>query len=192
MKKSLYSAAITFALCAISPAARAQWIAHASQPDVFGQRTVEAASMAPSGDGLIIQCDQKNTLDLAYIFQASRKDLDEMSRGAASIPVDLLLKVDSGQVMKLAASLRPWNNHFAGFVVDGRDYATVEAIEAISKATRIVSVGVSFLGNKQSDNFGAGGSTAAMATVMTDCKLGDIKQDQGAQGSDQKSGAASN
>ncbi|MCF3947767.1 hypothetical protein [Acidiphilium iwatense] len=176
MKKSHYLAAmLTFILCAMSPAATAQWFAHVSQPDVFGQRTVEAASIAPSGDGLIVQCDQKNTLDLAYIFQASRKDLDEMSGGAASIPVDLLLKVDGGKVMKLGASLRPWNNHFAGFVVDGRDYATVEAVEAISKAARIVSVGVSFLGNKQSDNFGASGSTAAMATVMKDCKLNDIK-----------------
>lgn len=158
----------------MASSAHAQWFAHASKPDVFGNQTVDAFSVATSGDGLVVQCNAKNTLQLAYIFSVTSNELNEMSN-VGGLPVTLLLKVDNGAVMKLAAKLKPWNNTHGGFVVSGRSYPTVEAIKEIASATSNISVGVNFLGNEQSDNFGPANSTAAMNVAMQDCKLGDIK-----------------
>ena len=111
----------------------------------------------------------------------------EGSRGA---PVTLLLKVDNGNVMQFSASLQPWNAHYAGFVASDRTYPIVQAVKAIASAQDTVGVGAEFLGNQQSDNFGASGSTSAMATVVNDCDLDAIKPDQ-APGNDSQSGSAS-
>ncbi len=159
----------------LAPAARAQWYAHASQPDVFGNRTVDAFVVAgSSGDALVVQCDQKDALDLAYIFPATPKELDSIGE-MSEIPVKLFLKVDNGAVITLAATMRGWNSTRGGFVVSGRLYATVKAIQEIGTARTVIGVGVDVAGNKQSDNFGATGSTTAMQTVIKDCKLADIK-----------------
>lgn len=159
------------------PAAHAQWLAHASQPDVFGNRTVNAVTAASSGDALAIQCNQKDSLNLAYIFPATPSELDELS-SSGGIPVTLLLKVDNNSVMKLNANARPWNRKFGGFVASGRSYKIVKAIQEIDNAQQNISVGVTLMGNQQSDNFSPIGSTAAMNTVTQDCKLDSIKPDQ--------------
>lgn len=158
----------------IAPAAQAQWYAHASQPDVFGNRTVEAFTVANSGDGLVVQCDQKHTLKLAYVFPATAKEVDQATE-MSGVPETLLLRVDKNAVMKLSATMEPWNNTHAGFVVSGRHYATVKAIQEMGTAQAVIGVGVDLMGHDESDNFTAAGSTAAMQTVIKDCKLDSIK-----------------
>lgn len=174
MRKLFLTALI---LLAGMPAAKAQWLTHVSASDVFGNRTVLAASVAPTGGGLTIQCNQKDSLELAYLFPVTAKDLDEMTT-AGPVPVTLLLKVDNEPVRKFQANMEPWNNRFAGFIVSGREYNLLLAIEAIGKAQNTVSVGAEFLGNKQSDNFSSVGSTSAMNTIIKDCNLQAIKQNQ--------------
>lgn len=159
------------------PVAHAQWFSHASQPDVFGNRTVNAVTTAPTGDGLTIQCNQKDSLNFAYVFPVTPQELDILQR-SGGFPVTLLLKVDNNSVMKFDAAAQDWNNKYGGFVASGRSYAIVQAIKEISEAQRNISIGVNFMGNQESDNFSPIGSTAAMNTVIHDCKLDSIKPDQ--------------
>lgn len=159
------------------PTAQAQWGVHASQPDVFGNRTVAAVDTIPDGDGLVVQCNQKNTLYLAYLWPASQKELYEMSSGG-SLPVTLLLKVDNGKVMKFDASMEQWNNKYGAYVASGRKYAIVEALKAMGAAQHNISVGVEIQGSQQSDNFSPIGSTYAMKVVVKDCNLNKIEPTQ--------------
>lgn len=161
----------------IAPSAQAQWYAHVSQSDVFGNRTVDAFAVANSGDGLVVQCDQKHTLKLAYIFPANAKEVDQATE-MSGVPVKLFMKVDKNAVIKLSATMEPWNNTHAGFVVSGRRYATVKAIQEMGTAQAVIGVGVDLMGHHESDNFTAAGSTAAMQTVIKDCKLDGIKAPQ--------------
>ena len=175
MKRITMTGAVGILLgCGFVPAAQAQWYAHVSQSDVFGNRTVDAFAVAKSGDGLVVQCDQKHTLKLAYIFPANAKEVDQATE-MSGVPVKLFMKVDKDAVMKLSATMEPWNNTHAGFVVSGRHYATVKAIQQMGTAQAMIGVGVDLMGHHESDNFTAAGSTAAMHTVIKDCKLGSIK-----------------
>ena len=65
--KGLVAAVLVAGLFAPA-AADAQWTAQAGAPDVFGNRTVVAVAGAMNGDGLTIQCNQKDTLEIAYLF----------------------------------------------------------------------------------------------------------------------------
>ena len=160
-------------LFAVSPA-EAQWSAQVTGPDVFGNTTVLAAVDSANGDGLVVQCDQNSELDLAYIIPGTPSEMDEATKSDVDIPADLLLKVDSGQVIKLSAQLKPWNNSYLGVVASGRTTDIVAAIKAIEGANDEISVGAEILGNQQSDAFDAGNSTSSMNTAMTDCKLDSI------------------
>lgn len=175
MKRIMMVACLTaFALPAH---AHAQWIAQATPPDVFGNQTVNAATAALNGDGLSVQCNQKDALNLAYVFPATPTEMDQLT-SASGVPITFLLKVDEGPVQKFDGTLQPWNNNHAAFVVSGRNYPIFQAIKAIGSAQATIGVGVEFLGNQQSDNFGVSGSTAAMAAVIKGCDLNAIKPDQ--------------
>jgi len=163
---------------AFVPPASAQWVAHASRADVFGNITVDAVSMSSSGDGLVIQCNQKDSLKLAYIFPATQDDVDKLVNSDEPLSTELLIKVDQTAPRKLSANLKAWNDHYVGFVVSGRKRALVKVIQAIGRADSSVDVGVDLDGHQQTDSFNAGGSTSAMTTVIKDCKLDDIKGKQ--------------
>lgn len=181
--KQLATAAFLMALT-VPIAAHAQWFAQAGAPDVFGNRTVNAAGANPNGDGLAIQCNQKDSLELAYVFPVTPTEMDQLSSGSG-LPVTLLLKIDSAPVQKFDATLQSWNNDHAAFVVSERSYPLVQIIKAIGGAQKTIAVGAEFGGNQQSDNFGVIGSTAAMATVVKGCDLDAIKPDQPAGTGDQ-------
>ena len=151
--------------------ARAQWISHVHGPDVFGNTTVTAAAISSTGNGLVVQCDAKNTLDVAFLVPATEAELSQL---AQSIPAELLVKVDTGPVKKFAAQITQWNNKFMGIVAKGRTPALVALVRAIGAATATVDVGVDIFGQQQSDSFGALGSTASIAVVIKNCALDKI------------------
>ncbi len=155
--------------------AHAQWSSQVTGPDVFGNTTVLATVDNVDGNGLVVQCDQNSTLDLAYIIPGTPSELDELSKAGTSIPADLLVKVDNGLVMKFSAEFKAWNNTYVGIVASGRTTDIVTAIKAIGGAANQISVGAVIAGNQQTDNFDVGNSTSAMNTATSDCKLADIQ-----------------
>ncbi|SIQ22768.1 MULTISPECIES: hypothetical protein [Acidiphilium] len=160
-----------------SQVALAQWGARVQGPDVFGATTVVAATGNSSEDGLVIQCDNKHSLYIAYIIPGRKSELNEMSQADSGIPVTLLMKIDSNPVVKFKAELKMWNNTYLGIVTSGRRTKLFDIIKSLATAKTNVSVGADLMGSKQSDTFGVSGSTAAMSTVTKDCALNNIKPD---------------
>lgn len=158
--------------------AHAQWAVKASGPDVFGNEKVIALVPSPSGDALIVQCDQKDKLYFALIEPASESERNSLS-GSGGLPATLLVRVDQGNVHKFSANLRQWNNKYLGIVVSGRRPRIVSLLREIGLGNRRISIGSEFLGSKFSESFGVIGSGNAMNTVIKDCKLENIKASPG-------------
>lgn len=175
-KGRLCISGITFALLTMGCGlAHAQWSSQVTGPDVFGNTTVLATVDNADGNGLVVQCDQNNTLDLAYIIPGTPSELDELSKAGTSIPADLLVKVDHGQVMKFSAEFKAWNNTYIGIVASGRTTDIVAAIKAMGAAASQISVGAVIAGTQQSDSFDVENSTSTMNTATLDCKLSNIE-----------------
>ena len=168
------AAALLIGSIILSHPAQAQWASKVIGPDVFGNTTVIATVGSETGDALVIQCNQKDTLDLAFLSPATPSDIDELSKTDATIPAQLLIKVDQGHVVTFNAQLQQWNNNYVGVVASGRTTDIVAIVNAIGKATSQISVGTEIMGNQTSDTFGTDGSTDAMDTATTSCKLGAI------------------
>jgi hypothetical protein len=167
------AAAFLLTVSASAPAC-AQWFARAQRPDVFGKSTVIAEENNPSGDGLVVQCDTSGYLGLALISPGTPSELDQMSKAGATVPAKLLVKVDSGAVKKFDAQFRQWNNTYLAVAAEGRTPDLVATIRAIGAATDTIDVGTDILGDQESESFDATGSTAAMNTVVKDCKLDEV------------------
>lgn len=176
MGKSILATAAALLIGSIvfSHPAQAQWASNVTGPDVFGNTTVIATVSSETGNALVIQCNQNDTLDLAFISPATPADLDALSKTNVTIPAQLLVKVDQGHVVTFNAQLQQWNNNYVGVVASGRTTDIVSIVNEIGKATSQISVGTEIMGNQTSDTFGTDGSTAAMNTASTSCKLGDI------------------
>ena len=137
--------------------------------------TVVAAVTSDSQDGLVVQCDDKDTLDIAYLSPGTKSELDTMSQDGSAVPAELFVKVNQGGVQKLDAVMKQWNNKYLGFVASGRTPDMVAVVKAIGAANNHISIGVEIAGEKQAKSFDAAGSTSAMSTVIKDCKLDAIK-----------------
>jgi hypothetical protein len=173
--KHLFVVFAFVSLLGISVPAWGQWSVRVNGPDVFGTTTVLAAvDSNQSQNGFVVQCRGEDSLFLAYILPATPSELDAMSKPGSSVPAELLVKVDNGPVEKLGAQLRQWNAHFLGIVAEGRTADIAAAVRAVGTANGTINVGADILGAKQADSFDAQGSTAAMNTVVKDCKLDDI------------------
>jgi hypothetical protein len=168
---AFYPALLTVLVLATSAPAWAQWGARVDGPDVFGTTKVIAAVSSASGDGLVVQCDGKDALLLAYIMPGTPSELSELSQAGTGVPIDLLVKAGNDAVRTFTAQLSRWNNKYMGVVAQGRTPELVAMVRAIGAASGRISVGVDFLGHKQSESFGADGSTAAMNTAVKDCNL---------------------
>lgn len=144
--------------------ARAQWSAHKEGPDVFGTTKVIAVT---SGDrqSLVVQCNDKDELYIAYIFL--KKKFDEVSTS----PADLLFQIDGATPTHLAAEIRNWNDDYAGVVADGRSPEIVNVLRSIRDGHVRINVGVIVAGNRDSASFETSGSTSALEDVIAGCKL---------------------
>ncbi|MGH7103662.1 MAG: hypothetical protein ACREFJ_14825 [Acetobacteraceae bacterium] len=105
---------------------------------------------------------------------AAPSEMDQLAGLPSGIPSTIYLKVEQQSVQKFDAELRGWNNTIAGVVASGRTPAMVAELKAIGAGTDTLSVGVDVFGSRQSNCFGLGGSTNAMATAIKDCKLDSI------------------
>jgi hypothetical protein len=94
----LLSEAIT--VCAASEA-DANWSVSTQGPDVFGNTTVIAVDQSVNGDGLVIQCNQKDTLEVALLVPATPSELDQLSKNGSPMPATFLIKVDNSPVTTL-------------------------------------------------------------------------------------------
>lgn len=182
MRKCLkFTAVGLLGAAALMPSlAHAQWFAKSTGPDVFGNISVKAIAVAPNMDGLAVTCNQKNSLKIVYLLQATTSEIDELSSADSPVPSTLLIKVDSNPVVKFHASMQPWNTKYIGIVASGRDPNLVSVVNEIGAARQKISVGAEVAGAQQSDTFGVSGSTHAMTKVTDDCKLGNIGKKQAA------------
>lgn len=143
------------------------WQASTEGPDVFGVTKVIATENGLR-DSLVVQCDSKESLFVAYILR--KKEFEDVPEG----PATLYLQGSSGSPLKLAATIRTWNDNYAGVVAVGRVPEVMAAIQEIKNSKAKVNVGYDIAGNQASASFGSRGSTAAMQRVIDGCKLSDI------------------
>lgn len=158
----------------VSRSAAAQWAVKATGPDVFGNEKVIALVPSSSGDALIIQCDQKDSLYIALIEHGTSSELNQLSEMPSGIPAKLFVKVDQDAVQKFDAKLKQWNTRYLGVVASGRTPGMVAVLREIGSGNHQISVGTEILGSKDSDSFGVLGSASAISTVLRDCKLDTI------------------
>jgi len=167
-------ATLGLALVASVPAT-AQWRAHVSGPDELGNTTVNVQVVGDSGNALVIQCNQNDTLYLAYLIAGTKAQLKEMSTSTARMLATLLLKIGNGAVSKFDAEFRLWNSEYLAVVASGREPELVAAIQAIGSAKGRISVGADVYGlRERSESIGSAGAAAAMNTVMKGCKLDEV------------------
>jgi len=151
----------------IAGSASAQWTARIDPPDVFGNVAASAQSVGYSG-GLVIQCDQKNSLFLAYLIRKK-----EFERWDAR-PIEFLIQLDDQPVRKYAASLRNWNANYAAAAISGRRTELVETIRGIAAARTRINLGWVVEGRQISVATPVGEATTAIDDVIAACKLDEI------------------
>ncbi|MGX5805102.1 hypothetical protein ACWGS9_28180 [Bradyrhizobium sp. Arg314] len=152
---------------AISVEPSLAWQANTEGPDVFGVTKVLAAE-GNDRESLVVQCDSKDVLFVAYIMR--KKEFDAVTEG----PATLYLQGNSSAPLKLDASIRAWNDNYAGIVAVGRVPEVMAAIQEIKNTKGKVNVGYDIAGNRDSASFSSRGSKAAMQRVIDNCKLSDI------------------
>ncbi|QOF70686.1 hypothetical protein IG197_23260 [Aminobacter sp. SR38] len=143
------------------------WDANVEGPDVFGVTKV-IATVGGLRDGMVVQCDSKEDLFVAFIFR--KKEFEDVTSG----PATLYLQGASSEPLKLPAELRAWNDNYGGVVVSGRDPQVLAAVKEIQEARSKLNVGFEVGGSQNSASFGSRGSTKAMEKVIQGCKLGDL------------------
>jgi hypothetical protein len=147
-----------------------QWQVRVTGPDVFGNTKVIAVVEGPNDDALVVQCDAKDQLELAYIEAVPSSEISQAV--GKSVPETFLIKAGSGNVQKFDAILQVWNNTHFGTGVSGRTPQLIAVLNAIGTATGAINIGVeSAAGDTTSQTFSAAGSTAVMHTVITNCNL---------------------
>jgi hypothetical protein len=170
-EQSMMRRTIFLALSLMAPlsAANAEWTAKVEGPDVFGNTKVLATTDG-FRESIVVQCDQKDEMFIAYVFR--KKEFDSVT----STTADFLVQTDGGQPTKLNASLRNWNDNFAGVVASGKSAEIISVIKAIASARGKIGVGVVVRGNQISASFGSSGSRAAMDKVLKNCRLDDSEK----------------
>jgi|GEM_PF-3161536 len=144
----------------------ASWSVKQDGPDVFGATKV--VSVADAGNSsLVIQCDDKDELYIAYLMSKDGLDGQEIKE----IPGELLIQVDGSKPIHLDASTRSWNEKYVAVATDGRSPEVISAIGLIKGARVRVNVGIKVGDAKDSASFDPVGSTSAMAKVISGCKL---------------------
>ncbi len=161
MYKTIIAAAA--ALFSISDAYA--WETFVEGPDVFGA-TKAMATEGTQRDSIVIQCDSKGMLALAYIMR--KKEFEEVSETTAT----LYIRTSSDATpAKLEATLREWNDNYGGVVVSGVTPETLAVIRAIGDAKGKIGIGFEARGNQWSAEFSSRGSTKSMSKLLKACDL---------------------
>lgn len=156
-------------LTSVSFAASAQWVSQV-EDDVFSN--AKKASMYATFDytmnqAIAFDCTN-DALTMAYIEKTK-----ESSNGG--LPVELLIKIDSGSVVKLQATSGIRNADYFQIASDDKD-EIIEVLKQASKAKSKMLIGLSVPSTnyKQSFTVGVGGSTAAVKKFTEACGI-DVK-----------------
>lgn len=143
------------------------WDASVEGPDVFGVTKV-FASDAAGRESLVVQCDSKDVLFVAFIMR--KKEFEETPVAAAK----LLIQVDGASPVTLEALRRDWNDNYFGVVAEGRTAELVSMVKAIQGGKGKINAGVDVEGVQYSATFSTRGSTSAMTKVINGCGLASI------------------
>jgi hypothetical protein len=146
------------------PAVAFAWNATVEGPDVFGVTKV-IASEGNQRELLVVQCDSKDALHIAYIF--AKKEFEDLP----TAPATLLVQANGDEPHKLDATLRVWNDNYGGVVASGRDADLLAVLKKIGAAKGKVNVGYEAKGHQWSASFSSRGSTKAIERVIEGCKL---------------------
>jgi hypothetical protein len=119
-------------------------------------------------DSLVVQCDSKETLFVAYVLR--KKEFEEVTEA----PAMLYIQGSSASSLKLEATIRTWNDNYAEVVAVGRIPELMAVIAEIKDSKGKVNVGYDISGNQDSASFSSRGSTKAMQRVIDGCKPSDI------------------
>jgi hypothetical protein len=153
----------------VNAPASAQWDARVEGPDVFGNVKAFATTIG-AGESIVIQCDQKEDLFVAYVFR--KKPFEDIP----NVPAELLVQADGGTPLKLVATLRSWNDNYGGVVASGRAIEQLTALRLIASARGKTNVGAVIFSKQISSSFSSQGSRSAMERSIKSCKLDDLEK----------------
>jgi hypothetical protein len=156
--------ALAVSLLSVTSNSALAWVTNVEGPDVFGNTKVTISSGELS-ENLVVQCDQKEELSLAYIFQ--KKEFQKIPETAAT----LYIQTGKEPPIKLEATVRGWNKDYAGVVASGRTFEIMGVIKAIGAAKGRIQIGVEAHGNRMSGSVNSHGSTKAIKILIKTCKL---------------------
>lgn len=139
-----------------------------TEDDIFtgGKKATTVASIGDSyGDNAIIFECTKNNLKFSYIERASDPSKAE---GAA---VDLIVKIDSGDVKRMNGIVSPRNSNYVQVTADDRD-TIIQILKESAKAKSKMVVGLSNESIGQSSfTVNAVGSSKAVSQFVTACEI---------------------
>ncbi|CAI1975530.1 hypothetical protein [Serratia fonticola] len=150
--------------------ALAKWTTKAEE-DIFtgGKKATMFATIGDYSDLSVIIFDcTKNKLSLSYAEKSSNP------ANVPDDPVDMVVKIDSGEIKKASAAFKQWNDQYIQAGFSDRDII-IQILKEASKAKTKMIVGLS------SDKFGQHsvtvnviGSSKAVSQFATACEI-DIK-----------------
>ena len=140
------------------------WDYKVEEPDVFGVKKFFAQD-AKLRESLVVQCDSKGFMAIAYIFKI--KQFSEIEKLTAK----LFVKGNSDSPIVVDAVRSKWNDNYGGIVAIGENNETNLLIQEIRDAKKNIQVGVQIGGNQFSASFSSRGSTKSMKAAITACNL---------------------
>ena len=146
-------------LLSLQTATAIAWDAQVTGPDVFGATKV-FASTGGIRENLIVQCDSDKLLFIALLFP--KKEFEAVNE----TPATLFVQIDSDSPQKLTATLRSWNDNFAGIVVTDRE-VVARLVFGIEGSKQIVKVGYDIFGVRDSMEFSSRGSKNGLPAVSS-------------------------
>ena len=154
-------------LSTISFAAMAQW-STGVEDDIFtgGKKATMIASIGDydGSRGLIFDCT-KSELSFAYIERSNEPDK------VAKIPVDMFIKVDSGEIIKTKSGFDQRNDKYIQVGIDDKDVIT-QILKESAKAKSKIIVGISSdITGKNSVTASVSGSSKAINQFVTACEI---------------------
>lgn len=138
-----------------------------SEEDVFSgkQTAVMFGGTTPAGS-VYLNCDADRNVTVSFIFALS-DEIDTTLRGV------IVLKVDSGDTVRLDAEAYQHNDKYGGFKADLRGDQKVSVLKSIGSAKKKILTGlhVESLDIKQSIDIPPNGSTKAATQFMKACEI---------------------
>ncbi|NSZ82930.1 hypothetical protein G6L97_00725 [Agrobacterium tumefaciens] len=165
---SLRKISITATACIIASAsaAFAEWFTK-SEEDVFsGKQTATMIGASGPAGSVYLNCDADRNVNISIIFPF-KEDIDTSLKGL------LVIKVDSGEALRLDAEAYQHNDKYAGFKARLDDAQKVSLLKSIASAKKKILAGLSVesIDSKHSIDIAPGGSTKAATSFMKACEI---------------------